>query len=382
MTDRGFDSDDTRLPRELARWFDGEVRQADLDLRRSPLRPIRARRGPARGIAAPAAGAILVVVLVIAGISRLPSLVGPATESTDSPAPPATFTGPELLATATLAPTGVIERRYGDGIPASIDGERVVRPSTIDRLGPNDERPFLLGGWLFDWKGIVLACALVTPMEFGPRCMSPYVSETPMSGPSVILDGAPGRTDGGPVVFRVHRHDEQAATCDPGRRETCELTAVIEAVVWAGDDATVTEPISAAAAGRLLRSLDLGLGGATITAVPPSKPAKTPAPTLPSSSGPINFSGLPPCNDTGSALRWSIEGAEIGWLGVYPSAAAAAEASGCGVFIIPVDGLTYRDWLTVENVRVQVIIQTTWPVEQRAGRMAELRAALVAAASD
>jgi hypothetical protein len=244
MTDHRPDLDETRLSDELATWFAGEVRQAELDLRRAPLRPARARRGPARGIAAPAAGAILIVVLVIAGISRLPSLAGPATEPTGSAIPSSSVTASEPAATATPAPTGVIEGRYGDGIPMDIDGEPVLRIPSLD-LAPADVAPFLLGAWTIDWTGIVSSCGLQsgTPPPFGPRrCNTRWLSDGPAHSPRLFLDSWPSMP-AGPVVVRVHRHDDRAELCGAADREACEAMAVIEDVVWTGDQVTAAAPI-------------------------------------------------------------------------------------------------------------------------------------------
>jgi hypothetical protein len=246
MTDRRPDLDETHLSDELATWFATEVRQAELDLRRSPLRPARARRGPARGIAAPAAGAILVVILVVAGISRLPSFRGPATEPTGSAGPSSSVTASEPVASATPAPTGVIEGRYGDGIPMDIDGEPVLRIPSLDDLAPADDTPFLLGAWTVDWNGVTMSCLPVpgTPPPFGPpRCNARWLTDGPANhGDAIGLDSWPAMP-AGPVVVRIHRHDGRAELCDGTYRGGCEALGVIEEVVWTGDEVTAAAPI-------------------------------------------------------------------------------------------------------------------------------------------
>jgi len=383
MTDRQPDLDDARLHRDLATWFEGEVRQAAVDLRRAPLRPARARRAAPRSIAAPAAGAILVVVLVVAGITRLPSLAGPATEPTGSAGPTASSTAPEPTATATASPepASSIDSRYDDGIPSFIDGVRVVRPSTIDRLGPADDRPFLLGGWLFDYKGIVLACGLNIgpPPTFGPRCMSPYVSDTPRRGwlsESVVLEGWSIQIGGGPVVLRVHRHDAEAATCSPERREACELTAVIDEILWVGDDVTAAAPLTPIEAMQRLAGVVGALGQSTISPVGEQwrdRPITAP----------------PPCVPPFPRMTWSVSGSGLVYILVFPSVAAleavdqdftasgwrGSDDDGNSCLVIT-DSLFNHEWIAVDNVMVSVLVDVDGANPRQAALVEAVRSAL------
>ena len=367
MTDQPSDVDDARLHADLATWFEGEVRQAELDLRRAPLRPARARARPraARGIAAPAAGAILVVVLVIAGISRLPSLAGPATEPTGSAGPSSSVTASEPAASPTPAPTGVIEVRYGDGIPMEIDGEPVLRIRSLD-LAPTDDAPFLLGAWTVDWSGIRQTCALVnmvgTPPPFGPRCNTRWLTDGPANhGDSpLFLDSWPSMP-AGPVVVRVHRHDAKAELCETATREACEAMAVIEAVVWTGDEVTAAGPIGPVdAIQRLQGALQASLGDVLI-------PGWRQQPRPGAQPG-----GAPePCRPPYPPLSWTVSGeTPIHTILVFPTVAARERvdqdltASGfvgktesgelCRVLT---DGLYTREWIAVENVIVGVRVE-------------------------
>jgi hypothetical protein len=364
MTDRGPDLDETRISDELATWFAGEVRQAELDLRRAPLRPARARRGPARGIAAPAAGAILVVVLVIAGITRLPSLAGPATEPTGSAIPSSSVAASEPAATATPAPTGVIEDRYGDGIPMTIDGERVLRIPTLDDVAPADDSPFLLGAWTIDWNGVTMSCLPVpgTPPPFGPtRCNSRWLTEGPANhGDSIGLESWP-TIPAGPVVVRIHRHDERAELCEGTYREGCETLAVIEAVVWTGDEATAAAPIGPVdAILRLQGALQGSLGELSI-------PRWRQQPRIDTQPSAAPEDCLPPY-PTLSWLIWHEAPLDpIHTILVFPNVAARERvdqdlhtsglsgktASGqlCRVLT---DGPSETDWIAVANVMVGV----------------------------
>ena len=385
MTDRPSDLDDARLHADLATWFEGEVRQAALDLRRAPLRPARARRTPSRSIAAPAAGAILVTILVVAGISRLPSLTGPATEPTGSAVPTASAIAPEPTPTGSPEPGPSIDSRYDDGIPAFIDGERVVRPSTIDRLGPADDRPFLLGGWLFDYKGIVLSCAImIDPIPFGPRCMSPYMTDVPILAFAgrVVLEDWTVRTGGGPVVFRVHRHDPRSADCIPERREACEDTAVYEATVWAGDDMTAADPLTPTEVVTALLAADSVFGEASLTAVPdvPEEPIDT-SPDLDDGRPITPFS----CRPQYPPMAWSVSGAGITSILAFPTTADREAvdqdflasgwrgANGCRVYT---DAAFLWEWVAVDNVMVAVLVDVDGANPTQAALVDAVREAL------
>lgn len=365
MTDGGPDRDDLHLSDELGAWFAGEIRQAELDLRRAPLRPARARRGPGRGIAAPAAGAILVVVLVIAGISRLPSLAGPATEPTGSAAPSTRVTAPEPLVSAPPAPTGVIDGRYGDGIPMTIDSEPVLRIPTLDDLAPADDTPFLLGAWTVDWTGITMSCVPMqgTPPPFGPmRCNTRWLTDAPANhGDSpLFLDSWPSMP-AGPVVVRMHRHDERADLCEETYRNGCVALAVIDAVVWTGDEVTAATPIGPVDAIRRLQgALQGSLGELSI-------PRWRQQPRIDTQPSAAPEDCLPPY----PTLSWSIRNEAplfpIHTILVFPTVAArelvdqdlhtsgfSGKTESGQLCRVLADELYETEWVAVENVMVGV----------------------------
>ncbi len=385
MTDR---LGDDRLPSRLATWFAREVRQADADLRRSPLLPARARPPRRWDLVAPSLGALLLLALVVAGASRLPSLLGPAVEPSTSP--PGASSSPLITATTSPPPSptaspaaGAIGSRFDDGIPNRIDGELVIRPSTIDRLGPSDDGSFLLGGWLFDYDGLVLACTLqIDPVLFGPRCMSPYVSEAPLTdlGSRVVVEGWRQRTGGGPVVLQVHRHDPIAATCMPVRREACEATAVIEQVVWSGDDVTDAAPITAIEAIRRILGADPTMIEGDLEALSPL--LNWPSPSTGSAERPPSILQCPPQYPR---LSWSVSGAGIAAILVFPTnearevvdqdflAGGWRGANGCEAMI---DSLYAIDWVAVDNVMVAVLIDPTGATPHQAALVEAVRSAL------
>jgi len=369
MTDRDPDPDDARLSSELAGWFAGEVRQAELDLRRAPLRPARARarRGPAHGIAAPAAGLILVVVLVLAGISRLPSLAGPAAEMTSS-ARPSSVTAPEPLTTASPVASGTVEGRYGDGIPMSLGGEPVLRIPDLDERAPRDDAPFLLGAWTVDWNGITMSCVLLsgTPPPFGPpRCNPRWLTDGPANrGASPLFLESWPSMPAGPVIVRIHRHDDRARLCEGTYRDRCEALGVIEDVVWIGDEATAAAPIGPIEAIQRLSGALPGLFDGT--SLIPLRPDAAPA-------GPSADPGT--CQPPYPQLSWAVlTGADvlatesvIRSILVFPTVGARERVDqdlwasgfngqtpageGCAVIW---DGMFTTEWIAVENVMVGV----------------------------
>ncbi|MCI0581608.1 MAG: hypothetical protein L0227_01730 [Chloroflexi bacterium] len=367
MTDRSPTDDDARLHTELTAWFEGEVRQAELDLRRAPLRPARARRGPARGIAAPAAGAILVVVLVIAGVSRLPSLAGPATEPTGSTIPSSSVPASAPSDSATPAATGVITGRYGDGIPMDIDGEPVLRITSLD-LAPTDDTPFLVGAWTIDWKDVRMSCLPVpgTPPPFLPRCNVRWLSDAPANRGDAVL-GLYSWTplSAGPVVVKVHRHDDRAGLCDAATREACEALAVVEDTQWTGDVVTAAEPISPVEA---IQRLEGALPGSIREISMLWGPAGPPRPGL--GLGEAIGQCLPPYPQ----LSWTVWGASsIRSILVFPSVAARERVDqdltptgfngptetgeDCSIRVI-YDFTPYEtEWIAVENVMVAIDVE-------------------------
>ena len=396
MTDRPLNSD-AALRADLEAWFQGEVRQAAADLRRASLRPARARVVPARGVPGSAIAGLLVVILVLAGISRLPAFSGPAAEPTGEGASPtaspmessATPPEPTESSPSTSAPPVSIGDRFDDGIPATIDGERVVRTGSLEQLGPGDDRSFLLGGWVFDFRDITPSCALrIDPVAFGPRCMSPYLSDLPTRIPSVFIERWPYLIGGGPVVLRVHRHDAEAATCTPARRQACELTAVVEDVLWNGDDVTAAAPFSAIAAFDRLKGADPNFGTAALTPVPHLPDGHTspqPSPRLGGLGG-----LLQPCGPPFPQLGWIIVGSGVSYVLVFPTSAARDREDenflASGWRGRSPDGLTLcqtitdaafnHEWIAVENVLVAVQVDVDGATPEQAKLVSDVRESL------
>jgi hypothetical protein len=383
MTDRPSDLDDARLHADLATWFESEVRQADLDLRLAPLRPARARAmagSPgSRTVAGPAA-ALLVVILVAAGISRLPALTAPISEPTASGPSGSASSEPSTTAgaSATATPEAAISigRRYGDGIPQVIDGELVLRIGAVKSLAPTDDSAFLIGGWSWNFQSLVYACALmfIPPPDFGPRCGGPFLADVPIigEGPRLAIEDWTPEIPAGPVVLRVHRNDARATRCPVETRELCEATAVIESVVWAGDDVTATAPLSPIDVFTRLTGADPNLSVAALTLEGEPDPIAT--------EPPRGVYGI--CRQrTVPLMAWSIVGAQISYVLVFSTiearAAVQAEFGPSGLdCIIVVGGAVVNEWVAVDNVMVAVQVSVDGPTTAEARFVADVREAL------
>ncbi|MBI2777114.1 MAG: hypothetical protein HYX57_07605 [Chloroflexi bacterium] len=403
------DGPDDALGRRLGAWFAGEVQQASVDLARRPLGSGRRSGRVAALPLGPAAALLVVVIAVVAGITRLPGVVpgteptGPVGTATPQGTAPVASGTPEPDPTTTATPPATdITARYQDGIPQLIGGERVIRPSSIERLGPVDDRSFLLGGWSFGFQGFVYGCPIIigTPPPFGPpRCGSQWIAETPTFGaePRVTLQNWSADIPAGPVVLRVHRYDERAATCSAETRSACNELAVIEDVVWTGDEVTAVSPLSALQAFNGLIGADPGLQTATLEAVgilPADGDAtQTPIPTAGDGRGP--YSGTN-CKPPYPVLAWRTTDPVIDVQGqrpvpqveivlVYPSteerirlggrltASGWAGLDGCAVIF---ESFYSRTWISVDNVMVAVTQGFDGPTRAEAELIEAVRSAL------
>jgi hypothetical protein len=277
-----------------------------------------------------------------------------------------------------------IARRFGDGIPELIDGMQVFRPSSVDHFALDYDRPFLLGGWSRDFSHIIPSCALQvgTPPPFGVRCGNPFLSEDPLGGQvaPVFLVGWTPDIGAGPVVVRVHRHDPMAATCEPARRGTCDAMAVIEDVVWTGDEMTATAPLVPIDVFARLAAIDPDLSRAILTPIGQVPPISISVPTFAPPSG-VTWSGLPRCDSPIPMMTWFIAGSRVSYVVVFPSnrqreaAEPSLQASRFGCFVI-LDALHAREWVAVDNVMIAVNVDHEGPTPAQAAFVEEVREAL------
>lgn len=197
---------DRPIGARLRDYFASELRQAELDFPRVPL-----RRPGSRRVARPLGLAALAAVVVAAAVLLRPW-------------------GGLLPANLGSAPLGL------DGLPLSIGGEPVLRGADIDaRLGaPNDPTSFLAGGYLTLHPA---ACASPSPMPSGGCDEDWRLEDVPSGNPthSVRLTTVGGvatfvRTSGAPTVFRVR---PAVAVIGGGLgNENRQQSLLIEAVVW------------------------------------------------------------------------------------------------------------------------------------------------------
>jgi hypothetical protein len=223
--DTGGPSAEDKVAERLSRRYSVELERAERDY---PAL-MRARRDPVRStpvwrrIAVPmtAVVALVAVSLVGVGVALRPS-AGP------------TGNNP--------APAGVV--RGSDGIPTSIDGQRVYR------IADQSEWKNLNGSFLLGANSIVFAhsCPLQpTPLASAERdlidmCGTHMLAASPNSDASYsggglivasigskALDGWAG---GPAIVMRAHTHDPEAAQCGTDHKAVCEAAVVVEAVIW------------------------------------------------------------------------------------------------------------------------------------------------------
>lgn len=377
--------EDPKLPDRLRTWFEAEVQQANVDLHRSTLRAVRPRTIQSRAVVGPASAVAIIVILIAAGASQLP-LLSPGGEPSDHPSVGVSDTAPPTIVPTNPPPsptagTATVGARYADGIPSILDGQSVLRPSSIGTTAPGDDSSFLVGGWSFDFGAITIACALIVapPAPYGPRCGTPFLAETPIYGDEhrVQVDRSTSAIPPGPVVLRVHRHDQRSETCAPAARDACESMAVLEAAVWTGDDVTAAAPITAIQAVNRLVSADPSFGNADLSTAEASTEVNYPLPSL-------------TCVAPYPKLAWAVAGSEIDSLLVFPSVAArkavdqdfrssgfvGTSSDGTSKCVAIFDARFSHTWVSGENVMVAIQTDVNGPTSAQATLIKAVRAAL------
>lgn len=385
MDDHENGVDDPGLNDRLRSWFDAEVHQASVDLRRSTLRAVQPQRIRSRMIGGSLTLLAVIAIVIAAGASRLP-LISPGGGASEDPSvgvsdpAPTTIVAPNPPPSPTAA-AAVVGAPYADGIPSMLDGVPVLRPSSIGASAPGDDSSFLVGGWSFDFGAIVSACALIVgpPAPYGPRCGTPFLAETPTYGEEdrVLLLHWTNAIPAGPVVLRVHRHDQRAETCAPDARDGCESMAVIEAVVWTGDDVTAALPITAIQAVNRLVSADPSFASANLSTIEGVAEVTYPAP-------------IQPCVAPYPLLTWTVSGSKIDTLLVFPSVAAreavdqdfrasgfvGTSSEGAISCLAIFDAAFSHTWVSGENVMVAIQTGIDGATPAEASLIKALRAAL------
>jgi hypothetical protein len=189
------------------------------------------------------------------------------------------------------APAGVVIG--SDGIPTSIDGQRVYRigdqsewknlsgsfllaayatssvpscPSTPASPQPSAEVDLL--GWC---SSIVLATEPIS--DFNGVYMGSLVKAAPRG--SEALTGfltQPHWLNGPALVMRVHTHDPEAAQCAASQQAACEAAVVVEAVVWP----TVPTEVNGERVYRGIDQASFPSSGSFLLGGPATKPSVVP----------------------------------------------------------------------------------------------------------
>jgi hypothetical protein len=288
--------------------------------------------------------------------------------------------GPPQVVEPPPSPPSVMVGRYADGIPQVIGTESVLRPSSVGSLWPEDGRTFLVGGWTFEFLQASISC----PHPVGLLCVDPFLAETPIpsrSGPRVSLAGWTSAIPAGPVVLRVHVKEPLESECHSATLDGCPWAAVIDQVVWAGDDTTTTAPSTPTDTMlRLILALP-AFENASLSAIGPRLPAG-PAETIPLPSG-ITVSGGLSCGDPYPQESWWAVGADITYVLVFPSIDARIAADlgperGVGECPYLIDEGFRREWVAVANVMLGVRVGLDGKTRAQAALLDAVRAFLEA----
>jgi hypothetical protein len=225
------------LEHRLQRWFAVEISRAAADIAApTRRRPVRGRR-PVGGRLA-LVGLLVAVVLGSVAI-RLRTDLATTPMVSPSASQAETTTGP--VPSDTSAPAVVLGE---DGLPTSIEGERVLRGAdawTAVAAAVNS-RPLLVGGW---YQHPIRFCPANHPRKelhpLLPPCGGDYIT----SGSDKIDRGLPEvippetRPYDGPIVVRLHTHDPRASTCVATIRARCDAAIVIDEIVWRPEELVI-----------------------------------------------------------------------------------------------------------------------------------------------
>ena len=154
----------------------------------------------------------------------------------------------------TAETTAQAEDRSPDGIPLSVDGRPVLRGEAALAFAHRqvDATPFLVGGWVTYYRGASF-CPIVPDDESGSwtrdcrpaRFTDIAGTEDEDLSNAITFTFARDGLRTGPVIAVVHVHDARAGVCGAARA-ACDAMMVVERIIWAGDDATVPGPLTAA----------------------------------------------------------------------------------------------------------------------------------------
>ena len=218
---------------------------------------------------------LLILVLVfVAGcggaVGGAPTLGGtPAvTDTPTASAAPSTHvaaSGPTALASLPPASEAAITARYPDGLPQTIDGAPVLRGAAALSYAKSvtDDTPFLIAGWV-TWVPGARYCPFLAAgtTSWLRDCGRPALGD--VAGQDLALTNALSdaitfrfvldQVSTGPIVAQVRVHDPRSSTCGAATSQ-CDRMMVVLGIVWTGDDATTSRPLSINAVELALRGL-------------------------------------------------------------------------------------------------------------------------------
>ena len=185
-------------------------------------------------------------------------------------ASPARSVAPVVRAASSATPSAPLDR-YEDGLPRVIAGLPVLRgdDAIAHARAATDASPFLLGGWVTNVPGVVVACPLSLGVAGASSWLAPCGQPTfsDLAGdPNAYLVARGELTfhladvstlQSGPLILRVHVRDPRAAQCGT-QQAVCARAMVVEAVVWSGDTATAPHPLTLTLVSAALRALTPG----------------------------------------------------------------------------------------------------------------------------
>jgi len=176
-------------------------------------------------------------------VSRWGVITGRLDPIPDGPAP-AISSPPDPEPSEPAAATG----SWPGGIPRSIDGQPVlVGLEAQQRIAAaGDDTSFLVGGPWFDGPSICSGGLTFDP-DPNPLAVGGCPRYRVEGLPRLLFPSTLTISEGlGPIVLRVHTRDPRASTCR--NVESCRQVDVVDAVAWAGDDATRSAPFDVARA--------------------------------------------------------------------------------------------------------------------------------------
>jgi hypothetical protein len=206
-------------------------------------------------------GPFVLVLLVGVVVGCSGAVDGAPTPGVAPSSPVVATSGPTALVSVPPASATVITDHYPDGLPRTIDGAPVLRGAVAlaHAQAVTDDTPFLIAGWV-SWVPGARFCSLFDDGSTWLRdCGRPALSDLAGAQDQALTAAVTFRfvldqVSTGPIVARVRVHDPRSSTCGSAAAR-CDRMMVALGIVWAGDEATTSRPLSIDAVELALRSL-------------------------------------------------------------------------------------------------------------------------------